>query len=334
MKVYYLILYITFLFLLPHSFNTCFMGLVVDHRLLLIWFRNDASVRRFYYLCVKKIKINKLKSKKFKYVEKSVKNTHPGVQQMEKFDVTLNGMHPTENDFFGIKTLLTRLFMSAIIDYSLVTEFLITEHISCSVLKILEDADSNVYGVVGLYDIRKNHQISERIKKFVLEKAKRYGQIMIKKLTRIFSNDVVLQLVNERFINIPSSVSPACIDSLWQDFNIYQHEYGQRLLNILVVSKAISKLTLKQISEKGIDNFIPTFINEEDKLFYTISTIKIIYDVTDQTGYASSGKWSFEDQEYRCYRIISFITTKDLEMIKNKLTRLIKEPFLISLLIL
>lgn len=243
-------------------------------------------------------------------------------------NVEFEAFPPEENDFHGLKQLLLRTFVMLHIDVSDMSDLIISQKNIGSTIKIVDDDEDGVYGLVTLLNIDKykERQCIREMKKQLLEKCK--CQETKKKFKHFLENKRIGFLINERFINLPDQIAMPFHNSLYKECeDAIKQDHSLDFDYLMIIAKTMRPTTSVPAKEgessaknttkgkKKKTNHAPAlrsedevdYTNFEEEIYFKHCEMEFTYCVTQATGFAVAGSWDFVDQPMNTYRTVSLI---------------------------
>lgn len=246
----------------------------------------------------------------------------------QNIDVEFEAFPPEENDFHGLKQLLLRPFVTLHVDVSDMSDLIISQKDMGSTIKIVDDEEDNVYGIVTILhmDRYKERPCIKELKKELLGKCK--CKETTSKMEHIFNNKRVGYFINERFINLPDQLAPPFHNSIKSEFDqAIKQDKTNDIDYLLFVSKTMrptkavpmkegtstkqetekgKKKKTKHVNEMREENEVD-YTNFEEEIYFKASELSFSYCVTQATGFAHAGGWDFVDQPMNTYRTVFLV---------------------------
>jgi len=253
----------------------------------------------------------------------------------EKVQMELEAQTPVENDFHGIKQLLTRLFLMLHVDASELSDMIIAQTNIGSTIKVAPDDydeeedkeaeadDDNVYGITTIISMKQHSDRSciQELKKGVLSKCKSNAPDKLSDLQKILDTKNVGFLINERFINIPPQFAVPMHKSLRneveEDIATQDNASSLKFDYLLMISKTLQLTDHPDPNVGGSNNSHASakrakknemeYTNVEEELFHVASEMSFEYSVTEATGLAVGGNWDVGSQHAKPYRTVMLV---------------------------
>lgn len=241
-------------------------------------------------------------------------------------DIDFDAVTPVEGDFHGIKALLLRLILNMRIDVSQMTDTLINQKDVGSVVKVNNDKDEEIYGVLSALKLDKLKEWCKDLRKSITQKC---PQNKLQKLNKIMDDGNVAFVVNERFINIPPHVAVPLHDSLRGEVRKLNAGYTHLMFMAKTVREADAVSSEQGSSfspkakkkKKEAQNSPLEFINFEDELFHQQAELSFNIDVTEAVGTAVSGEWEHGDKPMKSFRTVMLIKSDKWDAVLGLLAK-------------
>jgi len=263
------------------------------------------------------------------FPDEEVSDSETELDEEEKINMDLEAQTPVENDFHGIKQLLTRLFLMLPVDASELTDMIIAQTEIGSTIKVApadeeeeekeaDDSEDEVYGITTMINMKQHSDKNciKELKKSVLSKCKANAPDKLSDLQNILDTKNIGFLINERFINIPPQFAVPMHQSLRHEVD--EHIAAQDNVSpfdyLLMISKTLQltdhpdpKLGGAQKTKKAKKTTEIEYTNVEEELFHVASEISFEYSVTEATGLAVGGSWDVGSQHAKPYRTVMLV---------------------------
>ncbi|ENN75390.1 hypothetical protein HUJ04_001623 [Dendroctonus ponderosae] len=245
---------------------------------------------------------------------------------------TFEGRNPEGHDFHGIKLLLSQLFLGAEIDLGQMADMLIAQTGVGSVLK-QSDLDSDeeddaelvdqaeVYGITSVINLT-SHKETPCVVEFysildqlIAKHASDEVQQGFKKI--LHGRNKLGFLINERFVNIPSKISAAMFNSLYDELQRIQKKDKSYAFDYLVFICKTSK-------PKGETDAEEQFSNDEEEVFRKAADVTFDFSVADQCDTGLEGRWLSADKQSIPFRRIMLINYSKLKDVIDEITILVQ----------
>jgi protein BCP1 len=267
---------------------------------------------------------------------------------IQELQINFESIPPIEDDFEGIKMLLSQLWLKEPINCGDLAKVLMSQQKMCSVIRQIqeedddgesddEDDEDDVLGVTsviglsgldGLQDGKEGNgssdgnecvsQIKEVIKKRFSSQKEDISSLDWSKVGLI---------INERFVNIPPRISLPIYQQLMEDLKQHRQKYDKFLLVIKMLKKKEKKPAEEQKNqseEEEQQDII--YLNAEEELLDGLlsKSLSVEYSVANMCDSDSLGaNWNDDDHLYEPRRKIVAIDWSVLERFVDKL----KEEF-------
>jgi len=252
----------------------------------------------------------------------------------EEIDVDFDAVCPVESDFHGIKQLLLRVFLNLAIDVSELTDLVIAQSKVGSVVKVVDDEEDGVYGVLSALSMEQHKEKScmKELVDVLSSKCKKCAKEQHNKFVSIMKEKNVGLVMNERFINIPPHISVPLHNSLRDDVSTNIKENSSLDFDYLLL---FTKTTLDEPQDssddeapkakkakkdvKEVDDDELVFANYEEEFFHKHAEVSFSFDVTQATGSSVGGNWDLDDQPMKSYRTIMLVPTSKWKDVLSEL---------------
>lgn len=260
----------------------------------------------------------------------------------KNINVDFEAFTPEENDFHGLKQLLLRPLVTLHVDVSDMSDLIISQKNMGSTIKIVDDDEDNVYGIVTMLhlDLFKDRPCIKEMKKELLKKCK--CKDTAQKFGEIFSGKRVGFLINERFINLPDQIALPFHNSIQSELEeIIKQDKTFDVDYLLMIAKTMrptkgvpvkegvstqqntSKRKGKKKKTKHVaalrDEDEVDYTNFEEELYFAVSNLSFSYCVTDATGFAVGGEWDYIDQPMNTYRTVFLLHKRHWKSVLKQL---------------
>ncbi|KAG7668147.1 hypothetical protein Ndes2526B_g01140 [Nannochloris sp. 'desiccata'] len=162
-------------------------------------------------------------------------------EAFDSIDVDFLCVDPEEDDFHGLKTLLTNYLDGRQFSSSELVEA-ITANPASSVIKCGEDDDA--IGVASVLQLSQhnNAEFLAEIKDFVKQHCPK-GMEIAEKLNAAFASPSTALLISERLLNCPPQLAPPLMESLIQEADDMAKENGSKINQYVFITRAYADST-------------------------------------------------------------------------------------------
>merc|ERR1712045_845042 len=235
----------------------------------------------------------------------------------EELQVEFEARAPDEEDYHGIKLLVTQLFLrSAAVNVSKVTETILNQRFIGSVIKTVQpedDEDEDIYAISTVLNLaEKNKESVAGLRTFLLEQTAAGGDRQVLAYVTDLLNKQVGFLFNERYVNIPAQVTVPLLETLVTEMRkATDRNLPFNFSHYIMICKLFKTKT-----DSAQDHQAVVFSHPEEELIVAESELCIDYDVSGET--ENEVSVDFDGVEMTPWRrIVVFTADKLDDIIRN-----------------